>query len=144
MPTNNKIVQKEYDKLVEKMTPKQAKFLNLWLKTGNGTRSAMEAYDTKDPNTAGAIANENLRKLKNPMKLFLENNGIGLSHLVKIAMDASQAEKTDITGDVHPDHRVRMEAGDRLAKWLEVEPKEETLQQTNIQINLTRGEDDTD
>lgn len=124
---NKSIRKKETDNLLEKLTPKQAKFLSLWLDHGNGTRAALEAYDCKNENTAATLANETLRKLKNPMKLFLEHHGCGLGHLAKIVMEATNATKTDITGDVHPDHRVRMEAGDRLSKWLGVEPKEETI-----------------
>lgn len=137
---NNKAI-KELEGIMQSLTPKQAKFFDLWLKTGNGTKSAMEAFDCKNVNSAGAIANATLRIIKNPMKLFLEHHGIGIPHLVKIVLDASQAEKTDITGDVHPDHRIRLEAGDRLAKWLDVEPKDVNLKQTNIQVVITRGEE---
>jgi hypothetical protein len=119
----NKIATKEYDKYVEKMTPKQAKFLALWLETGNGTRSAMEAYGC-DAKSAGVISTENLAKLKNPTKLFLENSGLNLKHLLSVLADALKAEKTDITGDKHPDHKIRMEAVDRLAKWMDVSPAE--------------------
>jgi len=43
-------------------TLKQRRFVTEYLKTGNGTQSALKAYDTEDPNTAHAIASENLRK----------------------------------------------------------------------------------
>ena len=133
---NNKITKKEIDNLVSEMTPKQAKFLSLWLEHGNGTRAALEAYDTKDENTAAQIASDILRKLKNPMKLFLEHHGASLSLLGKIVMDASTATKTDITGDVHPDHRIRLEAGDRLSKWLDVEPKEEVTEGLSRKLTI--------
>jgi phage terminase small subunit len=44
------------------LTPKQKVFADKYIETGNGTHSALEAYDTQSPNTAGAIASENLRK----------------------------------------------------------------------------------
>lgn len=127
-------------KLIEGLTPKQAEFYALWLKTGNGTKAAMEVYKAKNINSAAAIASENLRKLKNPMKLYLENRGLSVKDLAVVIENALKAEKTDITGDVHPDHRTRLEAGDRLSKWLDVEPEVNQLQQTNVQIIFTRGE----
>lgn len=45
-----------------KLTPKQKKFADKYLETGNGTRSALAAYDTEDYQTAASIAEENLRK----------------------------------------------------------------------------------
>lgn len=123
------------NKDLDQLTPKQAKFLKLWLEHGNGTKAAMEVYDCKDENSAAVMANETLRKLKNPMKLFLEKHGCGVGHLAKIVMDATTATKTDITGDVHPDHKIRLEAGDRLSRWLEVEPKD-NQPVTAIQVNI--------
>ena len=115
------------NKLVEKglagMTPKQAKFLKLWLEHGNASKAAMEAYNCKNMMSAANIGSEVLSKLKNPMKLFLEQHGFGLTHLVKIVLEATTAVKTDITGDKHPDYRVRLEAADRLSKWLDAETK---------------------
>ena len=136
-----KKVASEIAKITESMTPKQIKFLSLWLKTGNGTKSAMEAYDTDDPGSAASIANENLRKLKNPMKLFCEARGMGIDRLYKVIDDAMVAEKTDITGDKHPDHKIRLEAGDRLSKWLDVEPDPTVALQQNFQINVNRGDE---
>jgi phage terminase small subunit len=140
----NKLAKKEMGELIEGLTPKQAKFFALWLESGNGTKAALEAYDTDDYFSAAAIATENLKKIKNPMKLYLERNGISVSHLSKVVTEAMGATKTDITGDVHPDHRIRLEAADRLAKWLGVEQKDEITNQTNQQFNfiISRGEDD--
>lgn len=45
-----------------KLTKKQETFVETYLETGNGTQSALEAYDTKDPDVAKVIASENLTK----------------------------------------------------------------------------------
>jgi len=45
-----------------KLTPKQKKFADKYLETGNGTKSALAAYDTEDYQTAASIAEENLKK----------------------------------------------------------------------------------
>jgi hypothetical protein len=136
---------KDVSKFIEGLTPKQAKFFSIWLKTGNGTKAALESYDTDDPGAAASIANENLRKLEKPVKTFLETNGVSLSYLTRILIDATQAEKRDqFSGEMYKDHKVRMEAVDRLARWLGVETKDDSSQQTNIQINFSPLEDKND
>lgn len=50
--------------MAENLTKKQEGFANDYLETGNGTRAALNNYDTEDPNTAGVIAHRLLRKDK--------------------------------------------------------------------------------
>jgi phage terminase small subunit len=45
-----------------KLTRKQKEFADEYIRTGNGTQSALKAYDTTDRKTAGVIAVENLTK----------------------------------------------------------------------------------
>jgi predicted RNA-binding protein with PUA domain len=45
-----------------KLTRKQAIFVDEYIKTENGTQSALKAYDTTNPTTASVIAVENLSK----------------------------------------------------------------------------------
>lgn len=45
-----------------KLTIKQRKFLKEYVRTGNGTKAALKAYDTTDEKTAESIASENLSK----------------------------------------------------------------------------------
>ena len=46
------------------LRPKQKKFADKYLKTGNGTASATGVYDTDNENSLAVIASQNLRKLK--------------------------------------------------------------------------------
>ncbi len=46
------------------LSKKEKGFVKDYIKTGNGTESALKNYDTEDENTAGVIASENLRKPK--------------------------------------------------------------------------------
>lgn len=48
----------------EKLSKKELGFIRDFVKTGNGVKSALKNYKTKDYNTAGVIANENLKKPK--------------------------------------------------------------------------------
>lgn len=50
--------------MAEALTKKEHGFVKDYLETGNGTQAALKNYDTEDPNTAGVIAHENLRKPK--------------------------------------------------------------------------------
>lgn len=46
-----------------KLSAKQRIFVDKYIETkGNGTQSALQAYDTNNPSTAGMIASDNLRK----------------------------------------------------------------------------------
>ena len=49
--------------MARKLTKKQTEFVEEYAKTGNGVQAALKAYDT-DYNTAGVMANENLKKPK--------------------------------------------------------------------------------
>lgn len=48
----------------EKLTKKEKGFADDFIDTGNGVQSALNNYDTTDYSTAGAIASQNLKKLK--------------------------------------------------------------------------------
>lgn len=50
------------DLLYGGLTKKEHDFIMLYIKTGNGTRAALEVFDTKDYKTANAIASEYLTK----------------------------------------------------------------------------------
>lgn len=48
--------------MARKLTKKQRDFVNEYVDTGNGTESALAAYDTQDPEVAKVIASQNLTK----------------------------------------------------------------------------------
>lgn len=50
--------------MATKLTKKEKGFAKDYIDTGNGTQSVLKNYDTKSENVAGAIASQNLRKLK--------------------------------------------------------------------------------
>ncbi len=76
---------------MEDLTKKQAEFVKEYLDTGNGTQAALKAYDTEDPNTAGAIASENLRKPK--IIEYLESVADKVaSNMVHLALNAESEQ----------------------------------------------------
>lgn len=50
--------------MADRLTKKERGFVKDYIKTGNGTQSALKNYDTVDYSTAGNIASENLNKPK--------------------------------------------------------------------------------
>lgn len=82
------------------LTPKQQGFADDYLETGNGTQSALNNYDTEDPNTAGAIAHENLRKPK--IRQYLENEAEGaVGRIAELSKTAeNEAVKLNANKDI--------------------------------------------
>ena len=54
-----------------KLTKKEKGFADDYIETGNGTKSALNNYDTEDENTASSLASENIRKPK--IREYLES-----------------------------------------------------------------------
>lgn len=76
---------------MEDLTKKQADFVKEYLDSGNGTQAALKAYDTEDPNTAGVIAHENLRKPK--ILEYLESVADKVaSNMVHLALNAESEQ----------------------------------------------------
>lgn len=130
-----------------KLTWKQKKFLKLYFETGNGVKSAMKTYDCKDYSTAGAIASENLKKLKNPIKTWMEANGFSLKVLMGVLAQGLQATKiktsmTEPDKEV-PDYPARHKYLETAARWLEIEDKDKQQAVAAVQVIVTRGEDES-
>jgi predicted DNA-binding protein YlxM (UPF0122 family) len=90
----------------KKLTKKQKGFVKDFIKTGNGVKSALKNYDTKDYSTAGSIAVENLQKpaikeaIKSiadsiPDELLIEKH-LELLNVPKITKTMKNGEYTDI------------------------------------------------
>ena len=59
-----------------KLTKKQKGFAKEYARTGNGTQSALKHYDTKDDDTAAAIAYENLSKPQVAQAIEIEEKSL--------------------------------------------------------------------
>jgi phage terminase small subunit len=71
-PKQTKVILKKGEPKKEyKLTRKQKIFADKYIETGNGTKSALEAYNTTDYDSANTIARENLQKP--PIKAYLED-----------------------------------------------------------------------
>ena len=133
---------------MKKLTLKQSIFLKEYFKTGNGTRSAMKAYNVKSPELASSMASENLRKLRGVVKTWMDLEGLTLKKIVGKVNEATDADKI-VTSHTEPDytvpdHPTRLKAVEIAGKWLGLE-QPQTLIQVNIKPILggvTKDEDE--
>jgi hypothetical protein len=86
------------------LTLKQRRFVKHYVESGNGTESALVAYATQDPDTAHAIASENLRKP-------------GIRHAVEVLLDAEGLS----------DRKLRTLLAHYLALYRSDDPREKAL-----------------
>ena len=152
------------------LTAKQFLFLKEYFKTGNGVQSALKVYDTDNYTSASVIAVENLQKLREPVKTYLEANGISLGTLVDVLREGlvankvvsarvivnkdkpiSQAEgelssadsQTDDFIEV-PDHLVRHKYLETASKWLGIDKPSGTQVNVGVNVPITIGEEVSD
>lgn len=89
--------------MARKITPKQKKFADAYLESGNGTLAVMESYDVPQdkPNLAAVIASENLTKpnVINYLEAALPDDLLARIH--KEGLEATRLE------DDGPDFNVR-------------------------------------
>ncbi len=87
----------EEEKVEEKkLTFKQRKFLDEYLKCGNAAEAAMRSYDCKDRMSARNIGSENLAKLgiKDEIGFWLDEYGITDGKLAEKIRDGLEANRT--------------------------------------------------
>lgn len=129
------------------LTLKQAKFLDIYLQTGNATEAAMQAYDCKDRNSAKVIGSQNLTKL-NYIDI-LEMAGVSDKILIdklKDGLDASRIVSVPIEEEGKtvnkrlkvPDFATRhkyMETGLKLKRRLVEKLEIEETKTINLNVN---------
>ena len=86
--------------MARKLTKKQKAFADKYLETDHGQDSVLETYDTTDPNTARAIASENLTK-PNIVQYLEENASGAISRIVEMSRNAkNEAVKLSANKDI--------------------------------------------
>lgn len=73
-------------------TIKEKKFVKAYLKSGNGTQAALEAYDTTSPKIAGVIASQNLSRLS--ISDIMERMGITDDRLMQVLDEGLEATRS--------------------------------------------------
>ena len=110
----------------KKLTKKQRKFVNEYADTGNGTKSALLAYDTDSPRVAEAIASENLSK------------PIIIEELKELGFDSNSAKRVvgKILLDETIEPRDRLNAADKVFK-VNADYAPEKHENINVNVQLT-------
>jgi len=86
------------------LTIKQRKWLQLYIKLGNAKEAARQVYDCTD-GSAGVIGWENLQKLN--YSEAMEMAGLTDKLLLQSHLDGIGAYRSDMTGQILPDFKVR-------------------------------------
>lgn len=81
---------KEQKHKLPKLTKKQLEFVRAYLETGNGVKSALKAYNTRDYGTAAMIASENLTKPK--VKAYLESKAEKAAEFIYQLAETSEVD----------------------------------------------------
>lgn len=95
----------------DKLSKKEKGFVKDYVKTGHGTQSALNNYDTDDEKVAGVIASQNLAKLKIQEAIKSIAERIPDELLERVHLEGLQAsDKHIVDGEViaeKPDYAVR-------------------------------------
>lgn len=83
-------MSKETAPTQKRLTKKQKGFVKEYLESGNGTQAALKVYDTDSPNTAKAIASENLTKPN--VKAYLEDKAEKAAEFVYQLAESAENE----------------------------------------------------
>ena len=121
----------------KRITLKQRVFIQKYLESGNGTQSALEAYDTNDPEVASVIASENLTKpnIKDEIQRVLSSKGLTLQDITsKLGTIANEK-------DIRPTASDSIRALDILLKLHNAYPTQKT-QHTNVNIRTDLNKQD--
>lgn len=103
--------------MAENLTKKEKGFIKDYVETGNGTKSALNNYDTNDENVAAVIASENLRKPKIQEAIKSIAESIPDEDLIRVHKEGLEASRKTFknnnkTGEIEevadePDYAVR-------------------------------------
>lgn len=113
----------------KKLTVKQTKFVKAYVANdGNGTKAALETYDTTEPTVANAIAVENLQKpsIKEAIENALIKHEITMDSAVApiaAGLKATRSFVVDESVVETPDHSTRLKASSMALKLMGAEQK---------------------
>lgn len=133
----------------EKLTLKETLFLKLYTdpksKTfGNQTLSAMEVWKNQSYETAKQYASRVVTKCNFKLTDLIERKGLSDGKLLdKFSewLDAKKIKSSMTEPDkIVDDYQTQLKAGEMLIKLKGLDQVNQPTTQTNIQINLTRGE----
>ena len=129
---------------LEGLTVLNIRFLENYARTGNISRSWMEAYGQKNQIIAYTTAYNFLKKHPGAKRAVLEAHGIDDSKIANALKDGFEATSFTVYRGkkiTHPDGRTRLKAAELADRMFYGDDRGKTVgNQLNIQINTEKGE----
>ena len=114
------------------LTKKEKEFADEYLATGNGTRSALKAYDTESERVAASIASENLTKPD--IRAYIEQHASGaMSRIVELSYSAENE-----TVKLKANQDILDRAGFKPTDRVDVTTQGEKMESVNLDIMAKR------
>lgn len=110
-----------------KLTIKEAKLVKGIVEGKTKRQAAIEAYNTKSPETASVVASNVLKKVnvQEALQEALEKAGLTPSKVVDVVKEGMEAQRLVIVGngeeamaDLQPDHSIRLKAAGMAANFM--------------------------
>lgn len=111
----------------KKLTIKEAKLVKGIVEGKTKRQAAIEAYNTKTPETASVVASNVLKKVnvQEALQEALEKAGLTPSKVVDVVKEGMEAQRLVIVGngeeamaDLQPDHSIRLKAAGMAANFM--------------------------
>lgn len=112
------------------LTKKEQGFIKDYLESGNGTKAALNNYDTESENVAANIASENLRKPKIIDAIKTIADSIPDEDLIRVHLEGLDADEEGV-----PDYAVRHKYLDSAYKIKGIYAPEKSIN-LNVEANI--------
>ena len=131
-----------------RLTRKQSKFLDRYIRTGNGVRSAIAAYDTSDVPTANSIARANLQvpSIRQAVEDAWARQGITPDRWAGVLSDGMSASRRQLLGSgedaqivSEPDWQARLKSVELSARMVGAMETTRKVQSTAAHLHLLAG-----
>ena len=124
----------------EKLSIKQERFIQEYLKTGNATQSIIKAYPNANYDSARMMASENLAKhsIKSRIDDVLDSQGVNAAFIIRELKQSNQDARND------KQHSASIKAIKLLADFVGITNESKTVERldstTNQAINLSESQ----
>lgn len=114
-------------------------FYVTWIKNElNAGKAYKELHPSVDEHSARTLGSRMLTKVDRT--IVMQAYDLDIHAYYTQLKDGLHANKTDITGDIHPDHKTRSIYHDKLGKQLGIETDTPNLTQVNMSLNIVQDD----
>jgi Holliday junction resolvasome RuvABC DNA-binding subunit len=123
-------------------TLKMMQWFQKWVKSGNGTKAALQVYNCKNENVAAAIASRNLKKLKLDYSIqdWIDRLGMTDRKIISNLIKGTEAKVMTRYG-LYPHWPARLKANEMLLKLKNKFPKNDNNDEKNLYLTQIIYED---